>query len=68
MAVAVAEVRSELERVARALWLANAAHEHYGRCGTCGRTRDDDDRPLYVARQRFRRDFECLPCWEVRTA
>jgi hypothetical protein len=64
----VASALSELERLAWALWLVNAVRQHYGRCGTCQRTKDDDGRPLYVARQPHRRDFECVQCWEERTS
>lgn len=56
---------SPMERAARRDWLANAAHEHFGRCATCGRTHDSDGNPLYVARQRRRRFFECLECFDL---
>lgn len=62
-----AEPLSNLGRQAQRLWLANAAHEHFGRCGTCQRTHDENGSPLYVARQSRRRSFECLDCWEERT-
>jgi hypothetical protein len=52
------------ERAAHDRWLANAAHEHYGRCAGCGRTHDHEGAPLYVARQRRSRVFHCLECWE----
>ncbi len=58
---------SQIERAARALWLANATHEHFGLCHQCGRTHDDEERPLFVARQPRRREFECLECFEERT-
>ncbi len=51
-------------RAARRRWLENAAHQHFGMCGSCGRTHDGDGKPLYVARQRRRREFECLDCFE----
>jgi hypothetical protein len=59
---------SRLERAARALWLESASHTHFGLCDGCGRTHDDEGRPLLVARQNRRRMFECLRCWEERTA
>lgn len=59
---------SLLERQARRLWLENAAHVHFGRCSACGRTHDEQGRPLLVARQNRRRTFECLDCYEERTS
>jgi hypothetical protein len=53
-----------LERVALDHWLANASHVHYGLCDDCRRHRDDDERPLLVARQERSRRFRCLRCWE----
>lgn len=55
-----------LERAARRQWLDGAAHVHYGRCDDCGRVRDENARPLLVARQPRRRKFECLECWDGR--
>jgi len=55
---------TQLERRAHAAWLRDATHVHYGRCSVCERVRDEDDRPLLVARQPRRRRFECLDCWE----
>jgi hypothetical protein len=55
---------SKLERQAHHRWLANASHQHFGRCDSCGRTRNDQGRPLYVARQERSRKFECFDCWE----
>lgn len=56
---------SSLERNARRRWLANAAHSHYGGCDSCGRTRDAEGKPLYVARQSRRRKFECFDCFDA---
>lgn len=56
---------SRLERAARHAWLANAVDQRHGRCSSCGRTHDENGKPLLVARQP-RRDYECLPCWDAR--
>lgn len=56
----------QLERAARRSWLDNAAHVHYGICNGCGRHRDENGKPLLVARQPRRREFECLECWDAR--
>lgn len=34
--------------ITRARWM-DAPHNRYGRCASCGRTRDEDDRPLLLA-------------------
>jgi hypothetical protein len=44
-------------------WKANASRAHFGGCAVCGRTMDDDGRPLLVARQERARRFLCLRCW-----
>lgn len=56
---------SAIERGARRDWLAGAAHHHFGQCSTCKRTHDSAGSPLYVARQRRRRTFECLDCFDL---
>jgi hypothetical protein len=55
-----------LEQELRVRWKANAARLHYGACEDCGRTRDDDGRPLLVARQERGRRFQCLECFDRR--
>jgi hypothetical protein len=47
---------------ARHHWLANADYWRYGACGVCRRSRDDDDRPLLVARRGRERRFRCFDC------
>lgn len=58
------QLTSEIEKATRALWLGHASHQHFGQCDTCGRTYDEDGRPLFVARQERKRKFECLDCWD----
>jgi len=60
--VSALEVAERLEKAQRREWFHGAARVHYGRCETCQRTRDMDDRPLLVARQPYRRKFECFHC------
>jgi hypothetical protein len=57
---------NELEETVRVQWKADATHIYRGRCDHCGRTYDDDGRPLIVARQPRRRDRECLACYDER--
>lgn len=59
---------NRFEREERRRWLANAAHHHFGMCGSCHRTHDHEGDPLYVARQRRRRVFECLECFAFPAA
>lgn len=60
----MAAALDRFEQAARGRWLGNAARVHYGRCDGCDETRDQDDRPLLVARQPFARRFLCLECFE----
>lgn len=53
---------AEPAAVERTRWLASAAQWRYGVCAGCGRDRDDDDRPLMVARPERGRSFKCFPC------
>jgi len=48
---------------ARRLWQANAARVHFGVCQGCGRSRNDEGRPLLVVRQEKARRFFCLACY-----
>lgn len=57
---------SPVERAAFDRWIAGAVDRRFGRCASCGQTRDDDGSPLYVARQNRGRKFECLACFEHR--
>lgn len=65
------ETMSRLERQVRDRWLYGgegvqaASHVHFGMCDSCGRVRDDDGRPLLVARRPGRRGFECLACFDL---
>lgn len=45
---------------AHAAWKAGAARARFGRCDRCGRLRDEEGRPLLVARQRCCWSFECF--------
>ena len=47
----------------RHCWKAKAARLHFGACAHCGRARNDDRRPLLVARQERCRRFLCFDCW-----
>ena len=54
---------------ARRLWARTAARgPRFGRCDRCGRLRDDDGRPLLVARRQRCRQFLCLSCFSAREA
>jgi hypothetical protein len=55
------------QAAARAQWKLPAARLHFGTCAGCGRIRDDDGRPLLVARQERCRHFLCFPCWARRS-
>ena len=57
---------STLERQARQEWLRDAIQVYAGRCDVCGRTRDNEGKILLVARQRRRRQRECLDCHGAR--
>lgn len=57
------EHMNHFERAERRRWLANAAHHHFGMCGSCKRTHEHDGSPLYVARQPRRKVFECVECF-----
>lgn len=59
---------TSVERIVREQWLGNAVQAYFGRCDTCGRTRDDNERALTVARQPRSRLRECLECFDERTA
>lgn len=64
----MASKADEMERGDRAayeLWIGGAVRSHHGRCASCGRTHDDEGRPLFVARQPRRRIFECFECWKT---
>ena len=48
----------------RTLWRGGAARgPFFGSCDRCKRNRDDDGRPLLVARQERSRLFLCLGCF-----
>jgi hypothetical protein len=55
-----------LERETLTRWRGGAARIHYGRCDDCGRIRDDDGKPLLVARQERCRNFQCVGCYSLR--
>lgn len=46
----------------RDAYFADAAQSRFGTCDGCGRDRDHDERPLYVARARNARKFLCFDC------
>lgn len=56
---------TSLEKLARKNWLDHAGHVHFGRCDVCKRVRDEDGKPLLVAKQERARKFECLDCWDA---
>jgi hypothetical protein len=47
----------------RVRWKGEASHIQHGRCDGCGRLRDDNDRPLVVARRPRSKLFLCLACF-----
>lgn len=55
---------SNMELAARRAWLSDAVDRRFGACSTCSRVLDDEGRHLLVARQRNRRVYECLDCWD----
>lgn len=52
--------------VRRRQWKDGAARLHFGVCGKCGRVRDDNGKPLLVARQSRARRFLCFECASPR--
>jgi predicted Fe-S protein YdhL (DUF1289 family) len=56
--VTALDVRSE--------WRTTASRMRFGRCHGCGRTHDDDGRPLYLAPGERRQAYLCLACFAKR--
>lgn len=56
---------TELERAARArhLNVGERPWQHFGRCSSCNRVRDDEGRPIFVTGRR-RRQRLCLECFD----
>lgn len=60
---------TELERVVRArhLNVGERPWQHFGRCSSCDRVRDQEGRPIFVTGRRRRR-LECLECFDLGLA
>ena len=58
------EVESETDAALRARWKSGAARLHFG---LCARWREENGRPLLVARQEHCRLVLCFRCWQART-
>jgi len=59
----------DFELAAKRAWLKYAVDVRFGSCETCGRVRDENGKPLLVARQNSRRRrYECLVCWDQHEA
>lgn len=54
------------ERATLVMWKGGAARLQFGFCHDCGRRRDDDGKPLLVARQEGCRTFQCVGCFSLR--
>ena len=57
-----------LEEAARHAWLEDAVRIYFGVCSVCQRARDENGRPLLVARREHARIFRCLECFDQREA
>jgi len=61
-------VSAVVERRAQALWVDRSRQLYFGRCDVCGRIKNENGRPLLVARQARRRERECFQCWDERVS
>jgi hypothetical protein len=58
-------VASKLERKVRDHWVGESHYARFGVCSRCGRTEDDDGKPLYLRGKTYH-VVTCLRCFDER--